>query len=90
MPDVQLNEFPLVVGRTDDADLTISDRWVSRRHCVFNWTDGSLHVRDLDSKHGTYVNNQPIDDVQLKAGDRVAIGMSTFVVSYEAVMAEQG
>ena len=81
--EILLVEFPLRLGRSPDADVCIVDRWVSRDHCEIDFIDDALFVRDLDSKHGTFVNGRPICQAVLKTGDLLTIGLSEFVVECE-------
>ncbi|MFV1966690.1 MAG: FHA domain-containing protein [Pirellulaceae bacterium] len=78
-----LHEFPVLIGRSLDASITLNDRWVSRRHCEIVLCDDRLMVRDLGSKHGTFVNDCGISESPLLPGDRLTVGLSTFVASYE-------
>lgn len=86
--------FPLpstvtVVGRRQDCDLCIPLNIVSRRHCEFNLDEGSLSVRDLESRNGTFVNGEQISDEKiLKAGDRVQIGPLNFIAQIDGNPAE--
>ena len=80
----QFEEFPVTVGRSIDLEWCLQDRWVSRRHCVLDIEGGQLVIKDLGSKHGTFVNGRRIDESPLVAGDKLSIGMCTFFVSIEA------
>ena len=76
--------FPLpssvtVIGRRHDCDLRIPIMSVSRRHCQLNYNKGVLKIRDLGSRNGTRLNNKPIDEAAIQAGDSVEIGPLTFV-----------
>ena len=51
---VRLNKYPVLLGRSESADIRLDDRWLSRNHCEIDVTDGELIIRDLGSKHGTY------------------------------------
>jgi pSer/pThr/pTyr-binding forkhead associated (FHA) protein len=75
------NDLPLVLGRDHSADVQLHDPWVSRRHCEIDIIDNDFLVRDLDSKHGTYVNNVSIVEKLLEPGDELSIGLSTFRMS---------
>lgn len=77
------DRFPLVIGRSEDADITLDDRWASRRHCLIEAQDGTLVVQDLGSKHGTLLNNAIISEAVLKPGDRLSIGLTTLTASYD-------
>ena len=68
----------VVVGRADDVDIQITDRFVSRRHCTIEYQEGQLFVCDLKSRHGTWVNGERIESAHLKEGDILAIGLSKF------------
>jgi pSer/pThr/pTyr-binding forkhead associated (FHA) protein len=81
--EIPLDCFPLRLGRRADADVCVEDRWVSRDHCEIDYVDHNLVVRDLNSKHGTYVNGRPIREMELKPGDLLNIGLSKFLVQYE-------
>ena len=38
-------------------------------------------VRDLNSKHGTFVNGVRVKEAPLMSGDRLTVGRSRFIVS---------
>lgn len=87
--EILLDALPLRLGRSPDANVCIVDRWVSRDHCEIDFVDDALVVRDLDSKHGTFVNGHPICQASLKPGDLLTIGLSKFVVQWEYETAGQ-
>lgn len=68
----------IVIGRSDDADIKTSDRWVSRQHCELRRRGNHVEVRDLESRHGTYVNGERIARAPLKPGDELCVGLSVF------------
>jgi pSer/pThr/pTyr-binding forkhead associated (FHA) protein len=68
------------LGRDGDPALPINDRWASRHHCELSSADGRLRIRDLASKHGTFVNERRIDECELSAGDRIMIGLTALIV----------
>lgn len=53
---VVVETLPAVLGRCNSSQILVEDQWVSRRHCELNELNGILVVRDLGSKHGTYIN----------------------------------
>src|SRR3954452_1802645 len=64
-----------VVGREEEADITLADDQVSRRHARFVVENGTVLVQDLGSTNGTLVNGAAISEPRaLVAGDRVAVG----------------
>lgn len=70
----------VVVGRARDADYSVDDPNVSRRHAVLYWEGDQLFVKDLDSTNGTYVNGRPVTAGQLVDGDTLAVGSSEISV----------
>lgn len=75
----------LVVGRAMDADLTISDPFLSRRHSRFYRDDSGLFVEDMGSRNGTEVNGRTIQGAQrLGPGDVVKVSNSAITVFEDA------
>ncbi len=71
LPDRQ----PVVIGRGTDVGLSMpADTALSRRHAELVLDSDTLRVRDLASKHGTFVNGQRVDAAVLREGDRVQVG----------------
>jgi hypothetical protein len=64
----------LVIGRSADAGLRLTDAGVSRRHAEIAVGEDSIEVVDLQSTNGTTVNGHRIDRVQLHDGDRIGVG----------------
>lgn len=74
----------LVVGRAADADLSLPDPFLSRRHSRFYRMGQSLFVEDLGSRNGTLLNGQAIrGPAELKPGDVVRISNSTILISLD-------
>jgi pSer/pThr/pTyr-binding forkhead associated (FHA) protein len=70
----------VVIGRAD-ADLTLSDPEVSRRHAVVRDRGGILELTDLGSLNGTWVNGVRVTaPTQLAAGDSLRVGTTTIAV----------
>ena len=71
-----IDEQPVVVGRSREADLHIPHASVSRRHCEI-WREGdSYRVRDLQATNPTRVNEAPISEAELQDGDHLTLGES--------------
>jgi len=77
---IPLSNRPLTIGRHPDNDLVIRDDRASRFHCVIEPSEQGAWVRDLGSRNGTKVNEEPIDEAALMAGDRIRIGSTVFVL----------
>ena len=64
----------LVVGRDPISDLPILDPAVSRRHAELrvDVSGAVVHVIDLGSRNGTWINDARVTRGELRAGDRIA------------------
>jgi transcriptional regulator with AAA-type ATPase domain len=69
-----------LVGSEASCDVPIDDPFVSGTHCVIERrTNGSLVVRDRNSRNGTYVDGNPIEGAELRVGSYLSIGRTTLV-----------
>ncbi|HEY0136777.1 MAG TPA: FHA domain-containing protein, partial [Nannocystis sp.] len=68
----------LVIGRADDASITVQDDRVSRHHTrlVVRGPE-SVHVEDLGSKNGTWINGRRVATAELQNGDTLQVGNET-------------
>ena len=69
-----LEKPKITIGRGANVDLIIQDRLASRLHCSIEFKENEWHISDLQSRNGTLVNGQLIQNAQLKPGDRISIG----------------
>ena len=67
-----------ILGREADCDITIPGTHLSRKHAELIVTGNKLLVRDLGSSNGTYVNNERITEIELKAGDEIRFDVLSF------------
>ncbi len=70
----RVGDRPLVIGRSPDVDVVISDPNVSRRHAEIWRTTEGVAIRDLQSTNGTYVNGHRVTAVSLSPHDDVVVG----------------
>ena len=75
-------DLPAVLGRSEEADLCLPDQWVSRVHCVLDCVAGRPVVRDLESRHGTFVNGKKTGKAMLEDGDQLDLGLTSLRVEY--------
>jgi hypothetical protein len=63
------------LGRSSHANITLSERSVSRRHAEIRVTAENISIRDLGSTNGTRVNGQQTTSWrQLQDGDEIQLG----------------
>ena len=79
-----LDQLPIVIGRGPEAGVRVHDPWVSRAQCRIEATGDALILRDLGSKHGTYVNGAAVTEATLQCQDEICVGMTRFRVCYDA------
>lgn len=65
----------LRIGRAPPADIVLSDRQVSRSHCLVELADGGLRVSDLNSTNGTFIDGERISGPSpLGVGSTLRVG----------------
>ena len=64
----------IAVGRADDNDVILDDPQASRHHCQLKLQHGAYSFVDLQSRNGSTVNGQRVDEIALADGDRIRIG----------------
>lgn len=69
------SDLPVTVGRSTRADISISDRLLSRVHCEIRWhsTEG-FQIVDLESTNLTIVNKHEVTSHTLQSGDCILLG----------------
>ena len=50
------------------------DTMMSRNHCVILAENGRFILRDLNSTNGSFVNGNPVTEIELRSGDVIEIG----------------
>lgn len=86
----------IVVGNqtNPESHLKLSDRSVSRSHAeIMLYSRGTLLVKDLESKYGTYVNGRRIRSKLITKNDLITFGHTTysggeFILEYMKIVAK--
>ncbi|HSN86168.1 MAG TPA: sigma 54-interacting transcriptional regulator, partial [Thermoanaerobaculia bacterium] len=78
----------VTLGRDRSNTLHLRDLIASRHHCVIEPAGEGFRLRDLDSRHGTFVNGVPVRERDLEPGDQISLGESLFLFQEEG--AEDG
>ena len=74
-PKIHILQFGSnTIGRELDNNIVILDKSLSRHHAKLQVTDGGAILTDLDSLNHTFVNQQQIQQCQLKDGDQIHFG----------------
>jgi pSer/pThr/pTyr-binding forkhead associated (FHA) protein len=76
------------VGRSDDSDLVVSEGQPSRAHAKITIENSVVHVEDLNSTNGTFLNGTKLSGKhQLSDGDEVAFDVNKFVLEVQSQQA---
>ena len=73
-----LEKAEQIIGRSDAANIQVNQESVSRRHALLVTSQGRTRVRDLGSTNGTFVNDEPVEEMTLRDGDLIRIGQTIF------------
>ncbi len=84
-PEISIARPEFVIGRAEDCQLQIASRLVSRHHCelIVDEREHLVRVRDLGSQNGTYVNDAPVEECELKDGDKLRVACIPFEIHIE-------
>ena len=85
--EVQLTKDRTSLGRRPYNDIVIDNLAVSGEHAVLQMSGPEVHVEDLNSTNGTYVNGKAVKKQLLQNSDMVEIGKYKIKYVDEAVEA---
>jgi pSer/pThr/pTyr-binding forkhead associated (FHA) protein len=71
----ELEEEYTHVGRSAGNEIPLPYPSVSNRHCIFILSGSDIVVRDLNSSNGTLVNGEAINEIVLRPGDMIQVGV---------------
>ena len=75
-----INSSAAVIGRSSEADITVADPGMSRRHLQITVAGDRVSAVDMGSTNGFYVNGQKAaNTVDLQHGDIITAGRTTIV-----------
>jgi pSer/pThr/pTyr-binding forkhead associated (FHA) protein len=81
---LSIGDLPVTIGRSHRADIAINDLLLSRIHAEIRASDhGEFELVDNESTNLTIVNEQDIDRVILKTGDKILLGDTELIVEIE-------
>ena len=63
-----------LLGRKSDADVILTDPYVSRHHARIVKGQDGYNLVDLQSTHGSFVNGHRVTEQVLQSGDRISLG----------------
>ena len=75
----ELGHDIVMIGRAPVNQIVIDHPTVSAHHAVLLRTGASYSLKDLNSRNGTQINGDFVNDAELKDGDTVRFGSVTAV-----------
>jgi pSer/pThr/pTyr-binding forkhead associated (FHA) protein len=87
--EVKIPSPKCLIGRGDECHLKPQSDAISRRHCVIITTENEVVVRDLNSRNGTFVNDDRVaEEAVLLNGDILRVGPLQFEMLIEQTVAK--
>lgn len=72
--EFEIDREEAVIGRTEDNDIAVDHRSVSRHHAKILVSGSSYRIIDMKSANGTLVNGEEYAQIELKSGDLIELG----------------
>jgi two-component system, cell cycle response regulator len=74
-----LGQKEVLIGRSSKAEIQVDQESISRNHACITNTSRGVHIKDLGSTNGTFVNDELVKaETALRNGDLVKIGRTIF------------
>jgi pSer/pThr/pTyr-binding forkhead associated (FHA) protein len=82
--DINGKRYPIrgsrtVIGRGSDADITVDDTGISRKHVEVLWDGTRAQVNDLGSTNGSKLDGSPVSKAPLSPDSVIDIGRTRIV-----------
>ena len=68
-------DYPVIIGRDLSCNLVVSAPSVSRRHAHLAYENNELHISDMGSSNGTFLNGKRVESsTRIANGDEITLG----------------
>jgi EAL domain-containing protein (putative c-di-GMP-specific phosphodiesterase class I) len=78
---LSVQPLPFRIGRRAGLELVLPSNRVSKVHALIFEQDGALHIRDHESRNGTFVNHQRVLESEIAEGDIIHVGDFEFRIA---------
>ena len=72
--EMVLKKKRTLLGKSTTCDICLDHNLVSEEHALIYKSGPTCWIEDLNSKHGTFINNREIHRAKLKNKDKISIG----------------
>ena len=79
----ELGDVPLTIGRDPECDLFFADKKLSRKHARFERHGESFRLIDLESRNGSWVNEERVATRDLAPGDEIRLGGLRIAIEWD-------
>ncbi|MDH3532543.1 MAG: FHA domain-containing protein, partial [Gammaproteobacteria bacterium] len=74
LQEFEIRDSKILIGRSAICDISISSRFVSKHHALLIRGEDSMHLVDLNSTNGTFVNSVRVQSTALRHDDIISLG----------------
>ena len=74
----------VTIGRSNECDLSLPDRLISRMHCRIERVDGGFALVDLGAQNPARLRNRPVVRAELRPGESFTVGGYEITLSVPA------
>ena len=79
------------IGRAPDNDLVLNENKVSRYHARIYYRSGSWHIVDLQSTHGTAINDNKVEEpVKIRPSDKIKLSETKIIFDGKNLLSSEG
>lgn len=78
---VALDRLPIIMGRSEAADVALPFSSISREHARLFIEDEKLFIEDMGSSNGIQINGEKHKRIELSPGDMVQLGVVEFRIA---------
>ena len=86
--ELPLDAARLLIGRSEENDMSIPSDYVSSCHILLLRHEGSTILVDLNSTNGTFVNSELVHNYVLADGDVITVDQHSMFVQYSIKYAD--
>jgi len=76
-----LSKARVIIGRKG-AEFALNDPEISRHHCMLEFRERQVNLKDLDSTNGTFLDEERVRAAILQDGSEFRVGSSTLRLSF--------